>query len=211
MGNWQKYLYRYRIQCSLKFGLLHSVLRSTGNLGIAQDIVSAAQRISRHTFQSKGFCQYRLEGLIPTRIFLKQFWKKHRKHTRFFLIKTTYSAFWLLEISQTCDGLLVLFLSGWFLTEKVGKNQKAQSYQTNRQRMLYITQTRLRKNVAGINSCIWYTTLRWPNPIQGDQLVFLHPFCRFTWICHQPAYGSARGFQTVCLILRDISLTQSGV
>ena len=45
------------------------------------------------TFQSKGFCQYRLEGPIPTRLFLKQFWKKYRKYLKFFLIKTAYNAF----------------------------------------------------------------------------------------------------------------------
>ena len=53
--------------------LLRSVLRSVGTLGIRQHILSAAQRISRFTFKSKGFCQHRLWGLIPDRPFLKQF------------------------------------------------------------------------------------------------------------------------------------------
>ena len=86
MENWQKYeyLYRYRIQCSLKFGLLGAVLQSVGNLHIRQDIVAAAQTFSRLIFQSKGSLQRRLEGHIPTRIFLKQYRKKFRKKPRSF-------------------------------------------------------------------------------------------------------------------------------
>ena len=57
---------RGSIPCSRKFSLLRSVLLSFGNLGIREDIVSAAHRISGFTFQSKGLCQKLIWGLSQT-------------------------------------------------------------------------------------------------------------------------------------------------
>ena len=65
---------RNRIQegYSAKTEQPRSVLRSVGNLGNRQDIVSATQRISRFTFQSKGFSQLITKGRMPARLLLKK-------------------------------------------------------------------------------------------------------------------------------------------
>ena len=103
------------------------------------------------------------------------------------------------------------YFFSWFLSEKSReKIKKAQSVSGNLRKNRRESEA-LEKKVSGMNSCMWDTNRRWPSPLQGVQPVFLHPFCGFTWPCHQPDYGCACGFQTVCLVLKDISLTWSGV
>ena len=65
---------RNRIQegYSAKTEQPRSVLRTVGNLGIRQDIVSATQRMFRFDFQSKGFSQLITKGLMPARVHLKE-------------------------------------------------------------------------------------------------------------------------------------------